>query len=511
MKHSISRRLAAMFAVVALSVFALVGAALYLVLRVQLERHLRESLDDRAQIAHIIVYHGGTPEKWQIVREKLSDMTPRDGTTTYAVTSDDPRYTFGTPVSGMFVKRLSNGYVRLSPDNGGDDMLTTREILPPYGTRPAVALQVAASYAPNEQTLRAFGLSLAALSGLGALGVLLLTFSVTRLGLSPLRRLTREASEIRPDNRSQRLDTRSLPVELDDLTHSFNGALARLDSAYERLESFNADVAHELRTPITILIGQTEVALTRERPVEELRVLLQSNLEELGRMRTIVNDMLFLSRADQGERATGLTALSLASEAAHTLEFLEIALEEAQVTARLHGSAFALVNKALFGRALANLVMNAVEHCAPGANIDVHIDAQAAEPHDARADDTRRVNIEVVNPGEPIAPDVLAHLFDRFYRAEASRTNSRENHGLGLAIVKAIAEMHGGTVWARSANGLNRFGFSIATGRTGNAGANVEGQTRPADTGTGGDGSTPSAMPPSPAGPATTTLARQTP
>ncbi|AKM33109.1 two-component sensor histidine kinase [Pandoraea faecigallinarum] len=506
MKHSISRRLAAMFAFVALSVFALVGAALYLVLRVQLERHLRESLDDRAQIAHIIVYHGGTPEKWQIVREKLSDMTPRDGTTTYAVTSDDPRYTFGTPVSGMFVKRLSNGYVRLRPDNGGDDMLTTREILPPYGTRPAVALQVAASYAPNEQTLRAFGLSLAALSGLGALGVLLLSFSVTRLGLSPLRRLTREASEIRPDNRSQRLVTRSLPVELDDLAHSFNGALARLDGAYERLESFNADVAHELRTPVTILIGQTEVALTRERPVEELRTLLQSNLEELGRMRTIINDMLFLSRADQGERATGLTAVSLASEAAHTLEFLEIPLEEAQVTARLHGSAFAAVNKALFGRALANLVMNAIEHCAAGASIDVHITPKALGP-----DDMRWVHIEVVNPGAQIPPDVLAHLFDRFYRAEASRTNSRENHGLGLAIVKAIAEMHGGAVWARSAHGFNTFGFSLSTGRESGTPANTAGSLPAAYPGERGGSAPTGSQGDDASAPSPPTLARQTP
>ncbi|WP_083902326.1 heavy metal sensor histidine kinase [Pandoraea sp. B-6] len=474
MSHSISRRLAAMFAIVALSVFAMVGAGLFLMLRIQLERHLRESLDDRAQIAHIIVYHGATPQKWQIVREKLSDMTPRDGATTYAVTSDDPNYTFGKPLTGMFVKRLANGYVRLRPDGGGDDMLSTREILPPYGTRPAVTLQVAASYSRNERTLRAFGLGLAVLSALGCLSVLLLSYCATRLGLAPLTRLTREASEIRPDNRSQRLDTRSLPVELDDLAHSFNGALARLDSAYERLESFNADVAHELRTPVTILIGQTEVALTRERPVEDLRALLQSNLEELGRMRTIINDMLFLSRADQGERATGLSTASLASEAAHTLEFLEILLEEAQVTARLQGSAVAQVNKALFGRALANLVMNAIEHCAPGANIGVHLRIQA--------DDARTVCIDVVNPGPSISPDVLRHLFDRFYRAEASRTNSRENHGLGLAIVKAIADMHGGTVWAHSANGLNTFGFSVradaATGGDTDAEASKRGHGR---------------------------------
>jgi two-component system heavy metal sensor histidine kinase CusS len=73
-----------------------------------------------------------------------------------------------------------------------------------------------------------------------------------------------------------------------------------------------------------------------------------------------------------------------------------------------------------------------------------------------------QVRVAVANPGEPIAPDVLEHLFDRFYRAEVSRTNSRENHGLGLAIVKAIAEMHRGTVSAHSANGINTFSFSVA-------------------------------------------------
>ena len=147
-----------------------------------------------------------------------------------------------------------------------------------------------------------------------------------------------------PNNRSQRLNTRSLPYELEDLAKSFNGALERLDSAYARLESFNADVAHELRTPVTILIGQTEVALTRDRSIGELRHTLQSNLEEFERVRAIINDMLFLARADQGERATGLVEVSLAAEVARTLEFLEIPLEEAQVRAAATGDARAFVN-----------------------------------------------------------------------------------------------------------------------------------------------------------------------
>jgi two-component system heavy metal sensor histidine kinase CusS len=242
-----------------------------------------------------------------------------------------------------------------------------------------------------------------------------------------------------------------LPYELEDLAKSFNGALERLDSAYARLESFNADVAHELRTPVTILIGQTEVALTRDRSIDELRHTLQSNLEEFERVRAIINDMLFLARADQGERATGLVEVSLAAEVTRTLEFLEIPLEEAQVHAVSTGDARAFVNTSLFGRALINLVMNAIQHCARGATISVSIGRERG-----------RITIAVANPGEPIQPAMLDHLFDRFYRAESSRTNSRENHGLGLAIVKAVAEMHRGTVSASSAQGVNTFAFSVA-------------------------------------------------
>jgi two-component system heavy metal sensor histidine kinase CusS len=471
MNRSIARRLALMFALVALFVFTLVGTGLFLVLRTQLEHHLRESLDDRTQIVRIIVYHAVTPEKWRMCREKLTDMTPRDGSTVYSVSSSDPYFHYGKPVDGSVVTSWPGGYARVTPAGGGQDMLTSTVTIPANAARPPVQLQVAASYSSNVRTMRVFGSALAALSALGSFAVLLLSYSVTRLGLAPLTRLTRDASAVSPDNRSQRLNTASLPLELNDLANSFNGALERLDGAYGRLESFNADVAHELRTPVTILIGQTEVALTRNRSVDDLRHTLQSNLEEFERMRAIINDMLFLARADQGERATGLVEVSLAAEVAHTLEFLEIPLEEARVHAQLRGDALARVNRSLFGRACTNLLMNAIQHCEPGAVISVTI-----------ACEEDQVRVAVANPGDPIQPAVLEHLFDRFFRAEVSRTNSRENHGLGLAIVKAIAEMHRGTVSAQSAHGINTFAFSIAAshGETGmpaarpNAGAAAE-------------------------------------
>ncbi len=450
-QRSIARRLAVMFALVALFVFSLVGSGLFLVLRVQLEQHLRDSLDNRAEIARLIVSHASNPDKWKMAKEKLADITPRDGSTLFAVTSNDDRFSYGLPPAGHVVKEVLGGYVRFRPEDRAYDMLMTTLTIPPYADRPPLQLFVAVDCSPNVRTMRVFGVALAALLALATVTVLLLSYSVARLGLAPLTRLTRDAQNVRPNNRSQRLDTRSLPFELEDLAKSFNGALERLDHAYGRLESFNADVAHELRTPVTILIGQTEVALTRDRSIEELRHTLQSNLEEFERVRAIINDMLFLARADQGERATGLVEVSLAGEVHRTLEFLEIPLEDAQVRAVSNGDARAFVNTSLFGRALSNLVMNAIQHCTPGATIHVSITREHG-----------RVRVAVANPGEPIAPHIMEHLFDRFYRAESSRTNSRENHGLGLAIVKAVAEMHRGTVAATSANGINTFSFSIA-------------------------------------------------
>ncbi|KAG1082887.1 hypothetical protein G6F40_014959 [Rhizopus arrhizus] len=159
------------------------------------------------------------------------------------------------------------------------------------------------------------GLSLTAILLMALLG-----FWVTRVGLRPLNRLSAEARALRPSALSQRLSMAELPVELEDLATSFNGALARLEDAYNQLEAFNADVALEMRTPLTNLIGQTQVALSRRRSSDDLQEVLQSNLEELDRLRAMINDMLFLARADQGEAATGRIHAVLADEVGKTAE-----------------------------------------------------------------------------------------------------------------------------------------------------------------------------------------------
>jgi two-component system heavy metal sensor histidine kinase CusS len=201
------------------------------------------------------------------------------------------------------------------------------------------------------------------------------------------------------------------------------------------------------------LIWATCVRITarlRGRSAEHYFEVLQSNLEELERLRSIINDMLFLASADQGSKATKLTSTSLADEVATTLDYLDFILEDAQVQVRVSGDAQVRIEIAHLRRALINLLNNAVQHTAPGQVIEVRIDA---EHH--------QVRLGVTNPGEPIASEHLPRLFERFYRVDASRSNSGANHGLGLAIVKAIALMHGGDVFVRSDEGVNTFGIYL--------------------------------------------------
>ncbi|WP_213304598.1 heavy metal sensor histidine kinase [Paraburkholderia sacchari] len=451
MKRSISLRLSAMFAAVSLIVFTLTGTGLFLLMQHQLFNELRETLDARARIAGLIVTHASDVKKWAFVQEKLHDLSPADSRMHYYVEAADPLFRFGAPIAGKVTGDVGPNYRLVRPAGYNYDLIVTSMTLPANGERPEVKLVVASDCMRTESMLRRFGIALGVLIVLSTIAVALLSRAVTRFGLAPLTRLSREAAQLSPSNRRQRLHAGELPEELHELATSFNGALERLDKAYERLESFNADVAHELRTPVSILIGQTQVALTRDRSVVQLQQTLQSNLEEFERLRVIVNDMLFLSRSDRGERATELTEVSLRAEVERMLEFLEIPLEEAQLSVQVRGDAHAWVNTSLIGRAMSNLFVNAIQHSPPGTVLQSTI-----APQDGH------VEIAVSNPGEPLDPVVREHIFDRFYRIQEARSNSHENHGLGLSIVKAVAEMHGGTVFVRSANGVNTFGFSVA-------------------------------------------------
>lgn len=283
--------------------------------------------------------------------------------------------------------------------------------------------------------------------------VILSAWAVRR-SLAPIRRLSARAAQIGPDNLKVRLPEDGIDFELKEFTHTFNKMLARVQAAYQQMEGFNADVAHELRTPLATLINGTEVTLSSPRSVEELRDVMESNLEELHGLKALINDMLFLARADGGETARDLRPVVVRAEIDQVVEYYEAALEEAGVRLVVDGDVQVQANPRLLRRAIANLVSNAIK-ATPNSQT---IRARCAQ-------DEHFVEISVRNPGIPIHQDALARIFDRFFRADDARSGRADGHGLGLAIVSAIARMHGGTAFAKSDDHGSEVGFTIQRDR----------------------------------------------
>lgn len=275
-----------------------------------------------------------------------------------------------------------------------------------------------------------------------------------RRSLRPLGDLAAQTRAISPQQLHNRLALTDPAEELLPWIAQFNALMDRLQQAYGQLEAFNADVAHELRTPLATLIGQTEVTLSRERAPEALRETLQSNLEEMQRLSALVNDMLFLSQADRGVTARRGAPVSLAGLAAQVSEFHEATLEDAGLALRIEGDATLPVDEPLVKRALSNLLGNATRFAEPGSTVVIGI---------AQATDAQQVQLVVENRGTAIEPEHLPRLFDRFFRVDSARCcEDAQHHGLGLAIVAAIARMHAGRTLAESAAGTTRVGFTLA-------------------------------------------------
>ena len=283
--------------------------------------------------------------------------------------------------------------------------------------------------------------------GLSALATALLGAWAARRALRPLRRMGAIAGSVSARSLTARLPQEQMPAELAELAHSINAMLARLDDAFQRLSAFSADIAHELRTPLSNLLTHTQVTLTRERSPEDYREALHSNLEELQWMAQLVNDMLYLAKADHGLLAPNREALQLAAEVDMLLEFFAPLAEDANVHMSRSGDGRIEGDRNMLRRALSNLLDNAVRFTPDGGEVRVRI-----------VDAARGVNISVENSGDGISAELLPRLFDRFYRADPARQEGSSEHaGLGLAITRSIIRAHDGQIHCESADGWTRF------------------------------------------------------
>jgi two-component system heavy metal sensor histidine kinase CusS len=287
---------------------------------------------------------------------------------------------------------------------------------------------------------------------LGALLALVGSYVLTRIALRPLRDIAAYVRDVTIDRLDSRVPVERAPHELKALVISLNGMLARLHGGFQRLSQFTADLAHDMRTPLGNMRGATEVALARPRSNDEYQMLLASNLEECDRLSRMIENVLFLARAEHPQFVTSMREFDVRDELDRIAGYFEGLAEEAESVLRVAGGGHLKADLELFRRALGNLLANALRYTPRGGLIMV----------DARQDgDTLR--IVVANEGIPIDPIHLERIFDRFYRGDPSRSSAGDatgagaSAGLGLAIVRTVMELHGGTVSAASDETGTRF------------------------------------------------------
>jgi two-component system heavy metal sensor histidine kinase CusS len=267
-----------------------------------------------------------------------------------------------------------------------------------------------------------------------------------RRGLAALHRLSTETDAIDARRLAHRIRLHNAPPELQPLVAAFNNMLQRLETGFQQLSQVSADMAHDLRTPISNLLGQTEVAMAQPRSNADYLMLLGSNYEELVRISRMIDNMLFLAKSDDPRQAIQCRTLSLATECARLAEYFEgpAAERHIQVTCPAQGEVWA--DAGLFSRAVANLLANALRYAEPGSTVRI-LGEHAPQG----------TCVIVENSGEPIPAADLPRLFDRFWRADSSRQASSAGSGLGLSIVSSIMRLHQGRCVAESHAGVTRF------------------------------------------------------
>ncbi|KAA1013761.1 heavy metal sensor histidine kinase [Paraburkholderia panacisoli] len=296
----------------------------------------------------------------------------------------------------------------------------------------------------------------------GVLLAMLLGYLLIRAALRPLRDIAASASLVTVNRLDTRIAVARVPSELVALVASLNAMLERVDQGFQRLSRFTADLAHDMRTPLANMRGAAEVALARPRSVDEYEALLASNLEECDRLSRMIENVLFLARAEHPQFVKHMREFDAARELTHIADYFEGIAEEANVRVSVSGAARLTADLELFRRAVSNLLANAIRYTPP--NGEIVLDAQASA-------DT--VRITVSNQGQPIAAGDLERIFDRFYRVDPSRSalpssglsqGSTGSTGLGLAIVRTIMELHGGSAHAESDARSTRFVLTFRRG-----------------------------------------------
>jgi len=371
--------------------------------------------------------------------------------------ADDGRLIFQSPaLEALGLRYTAEEVAVLASATAMPDVQTVQDIETDRGrlriqssiaTSPAgrrYLMQVGEPLERNNRALRGFqslliwmvaaGLAAAALAGRWMAG----------RALAPLTAVAGATRAVSINKLDYRLPVRGVDDELDEVTRGFNQALSRLEHAVGEMRQFSAALAHELRTPLAVLRGEAELALTRGLSREALHQTLAGQIDEFDKLARLIEQILTLARAEAGEIVLAADPVDLSALSAAIVEQLEAVAEARDVTLSCTGEPGIVVtgDAGWLERLLIILVDNAVKFTPGGGQISVHVSRDGAT-----------ATLEVQDTGIGMASSDVSRVFERFYRADPSRSRSTEGAGLGLTLAQWIVVRHNGTIDLKSRPG----------------------------------------------------------
>lgn len=454
-RRSITRRLAILFALVSGGAFLALGVYLAQAIRIHFEEIDRSALSDAVERVARVAQAAQSPETLATLHQRLDALlVDHDQIGVWIARENgellrwDALASYPQNVATQAMTQADNGAEPLFVWESNEGLYRGLAARVPVGiaSEPPLKVWAALNIDHHEHFMALFERALWAAIVAAILLSALLGVLIARSGMVPVRAMAAHARRISTTRLDERIDTDDLPLELLDLANAFNDMLARLHDSFQRLSDFSSDIAHELRTPVSNLLTETQVMLSKARSADAYREVLASNAEELERLARMISDMLFLAKADNGLVTPSRERVNLTDEVRNLFDFYDALAEEKALTLSLEGEAVADGDRLMLRRVINNLLSNAVRHTPNGGRIQVRLE-QLPE----------KAVVSIFNSGEPIPQDLLPRLFERFYRADISRHRCSDGTGLGLAISRSIVAAHGGAICGYSGRQGNTF------------------------------------------------------
>lgn len=448
--RSITFRLVVWYAGWLTLLYIIFGLFVYLSLNHYLRESLREALARRTrQVADLVQR---SPRDWDLLDHEIrTHFAPEiNNRFTRVSVKGIPRYLSGPPVDSGYDPKLvppvpsttnEESFIRHSLP-GGRALLIVVLVREWQGDR--LMVEEGSSERPIVMTLRAWLAILLIGAGFLILLAVIGGYGLVQRALRPVDRIIGTAERISSHNLSERLPVPDTRDELQRLSTSLNRMIRRLDDAFQYTQRFLADASHELRTPLTIMQAELEAIVERTSHDEEICSIAGSALEEVERLRKIVEGLFALSRLDAGEAMERSAPFDLGELASSTAEQMKLLAEDGGIALSCETVPNVVIegDRARLKQVLVNLLDNAIKYSLPGGQVSVRVGQASGH-----------AVLDVCDRGIGIPPEAQKHLFERFYRVDKARSRELGGAGLGLSIVKSICTAHGGTITIRSKEG----------------------------------------------------------